>query len=311
MAPSGAVPPRALLATDLDGTLLGADGQLSARTTRALAEAAEGPVEVVVVTGRPPMFLRSLLAGARVGGEALCANGAIVVGLATLDVLQAHAMPPATVRTILDHAAAASAPTQVRVMLWRSPKESQRLMGAGGSAFTAQVNAALGAGWLPYKVLVASPDADTDPAAYLAHMQAELGAAATVTHSMPGHAVVEIGPDGGDKGTALRALAAARGIPRSDVIIEVGETVRVLRRVTTDRTEVLDTRDPSWVRADAGPEESVACVLALRAKADIDARENERIRAQRALDECERRLAAARARSERLNAILRECGSDR
>lgn len=217
MAPSGAVPPRALLATDLDGTLLGADGQLSARTTRALAEAAEGPVEVVVVTGRPPMFLRSLLAGARVGGEALCANGAIVVELATLDVLQAHAMPPATVRTILDHAAAASAPTQVRVMLWRSPKESQRLMGAGGSAFTAQVNAALGAGWLPYKVLVASPDADTDPAAYLAHMQAELGAAATVTHSMPGHAVVEIGPDGVDKGTALRALAAARGIPRSDV----------------------------------------------------------------------------------------------
>ena len=87
--------------------------------------------------------------------------------------------------------------------------------------------------------------------------------------------------------------------------------MRVLRRVTTDRTEVLDTRDPSWVRADAGPEESVACVLALRAKADIDARENERIRAQRALDECERRLAAARARSERLNAILRECGSDR
>ena len=49
---------------------------------------------MVVVTGRPPMFLRSLLAGARVGGEALCANGAIVVDLATLDVLQAHAMPP-------------------------------------------------------------------------------------------------------------------------------------------------------------------------------------------------------------------------
>ncbi len=222
----GSPTPRALLATDLDGTLLGADGQLSPRTRRALAEAADGPVEVVIVTGRPPMFLTSLFDGVRVGGEALCANGALRVDLATMDVLQVHTIPHDCVRAILDHAAtgaaegaattAAAQPAHARVMLWRSPQETLRLVGAG-AAFTLEVLAALADGWQPYKVLVASTDAQEDPAAYLARMHAELGGGATVTHSMPGHPVVEIGPPGVDKGTALQQLAAARGVPRSNV----------------------------------------------------------------------------------------------
>lgn len=43
-------PPR-LVATDLDGTLLRADGTISARTREALAAAEEAGVEVVFVVG--------------------------------------------------------------------------------------------------------------------------------------------------------------------------------------------------------------------------------------------------------------------
>jgi hydroxymethylpyrimidine pyrophosphatase-like HAD family hydrolase len=211
--PTGA---RALLATDLDGTLLGADAQLSLRTRRALAATAGGPVEVVVVTGRPPMFLTSLLDGADIDGEALCANGSMVVDLATMDVLQVRAMPADTVRAILAVAAATAPPAQIRAMLWRPGHEGLRLVGSG-RRFSDEVLAALAEGWLAYKVLVGSSDAAADPTDFLVAMDAVLGAIATVTHSMPGHPVVEIGPRGVDKGTALAELAAARGVQRSSV----------------------------------------------------------------------------------------------
>ncbi len=67
-----------LVATDLDGTLLRADGTVSARTRAALSAAAQGGIEVVFVTARPPRWLHELSDLVGLHGLAICANGAIV-----------------------------------------------------------------------------------------------------------------------------------------------------------------------------------------------------------------------------------------
>lgn len=70
-----------LLATDLDGTLLRSDGNVSERTRRALRRTRAAGVTVVLVTARPPATLRLLAREAAVSGLAICANGAIVYDL--------------------------------------------------------------------------------------------------------------------------------------------------------------------------------------------------------------------------------------
>lgn len=68
-----------LIAIDLDGTLLGAFGELSDRNAAALAQAAEAGWSIVLATGRPPHLTTHLapqLAGTV--GHVVGANGSIV-----------------------------------------------------------------------------------------------------------------------------------------------------------------------------------------------------------------------------------------
>lgn len=81
----------AVVATDLDGTLLRSDGTVGPRTLRALEAVQDAGATVVFVTGRPPRRLAPVadITGHR--GVAICANGALVVDLSSGDVLVSHA----------------------------------------------------------------------------------------------------------------------------------------------------------------------------------------------------------------------------
>lgn len=72
-----------LIATDLDGTLLGADHSLSTRTVDAVKAAVAQGIEFVLVTARPPRTVTRL--AEQLGGriEALCCNGAILAEFET------------------------------------------------------------------------------------------------------------------------------------------------------------------------------------------------------------------------------------
>lgn len=72
-----------LIATDLDGTLLRADGEISARTRAAIAAAQTAGLIVVFVTARPPRDVMAIAEHLGVTGIAVCSNGAIVQDLAT------------------------------------------------------------------------------------------------------------------------------------------------------------------------------------------------------------------------------------
>ena len=85
-----------LVATDMDGTLLGPDGTVSARTMRALARLRAEGVAVVLVTGRPPRWVRGMLDDDAVHELIICANGAVVYDPAA-DRIVAHNPLPSEV----------------------------------------------------------------------------------------------------------------------------------------------------------------------------------------------------------------------
>jgi Cof subfamily protein (haloacid dehalogenase superfamily) len=68
--------PYKLIATDLDGTLLRGDGEVSPRTREALAAAAERGAAHIVVTGRGVPWTKHILDGLGHTGLAVCAQGA-------------------------------------------------------------------------------------------------------------------------------------------------------------------------------------------------------------------------------------------
>ncbi|MGC5167798.1 HAD family hydrolase [Luteimicrobium sp. DT211] len=86
-----------VVATDLDGTLLGPDGAVSPRTADALSAAAEAGIDVVFVTARPIRWLDDVADHVAGHGIAICSNGAAVVEVATRAVREEHGMGPALV----------------------------------------------------------------------------------------------------------------------------------------------------------------------------------------------------------------------
>jgi len=100
----GVVKAPRVVATDLDGTLLGPDGRVSARTGAALVAAAEAGIDVVFVTARPIRWLDDVAEHVAGHGIAICSNGAAVVEVATRRILEQHGMSDALVRELADRA---------------------------------------------------------------------------------------------------------------------------------------------------------------------------------------------------------------
>ena len=78
-----------LFATDLDGTLLNSSGGISAANVAALKSAENSGLHVVFVTGRPPRWMTEIGRITGMHGHAICANGALILDVATGSILQA------------------------------------------------------------------------------------------------------------------------------------------------------------------------------------------------------------------------------
>lgn len=115
-----------LIATDLDGTLLASDAQVSTRTRAALDAARATGIHVVPVTARQPIGLRAVAAGAGFDAWALCSNGSFGIHLTTSEMLFADELDSETLRTVAE-ALSASIPG----LLFASVRD-------GGEGFVAQ-----------------------------------------------------------------------------------------------------------------------------------------------------------------------------
>jgi hydroxymethylpyrimidine pyrophosphatase-like HAD family hydrolase len=84
----------ALLATDLDGTLLRSDGSLSDGSRRVLAAVEDAGVPVVLVTGRPVRWMESLWEVVGAHGLAIVSNGAVLYDVAARAVRRVDGLDP-------------------------------------------------------------------------------------------------------------------------------------------------------------------------------------------------------------------------
>jgi hydroxymethylpyrimidine pyrophosphatase-like HAD family hydrolase len=84
----------ALVATDLDGTIIRRDGTISDRTVAAFARVEAAGARFVLVTGRPPRVMRSIAAAFGHRGTAICANGALAYDMRSDTIEMLHLIPP-------------------------------------------------------------------------------------------------------------------------------------------------------------------------------------------------------------------------
>ena len=207
---------RTLFATDLDGTLLRSDGSVSDRAREAITAARSSGVEVLFVTGRPPQFLNGIAEATGYDGDILCANGAMLTSLATMEPHLVDALPHENAVEMTTLLAEADDGVEFRVLLHRSGQSPKRLTGIG-PGYLPEIHAHLADGWQMFKLAVIASDPQATSDAYLQHTAALVGHLGEATHSSHSYPIVEIAAPGVHKGSALARYANQRGIDQWQV----------------------------------------------------------------------------------------------
>jgi Cof subfamily protein (haloacid dehalogenase superfamily) len=206
-----------LVASDLDGTLLKADGTVDDRTRSAIERAEAAGALVVFCTARPHRWIRPLAQATGHHGVAICANGAVVYDLHTESVLEATPLEPAIAQEL--------------VALLRAE--------VPGGAWAVERTGGFGhePGYVPrwpvpdetmidvVDALVAQPVVklmlrhDQLSADALVSVAREIGGhLAEFSHSNSADGLLEISAAGVSKASALARLCEQRGIDRREVI---------------------------------------------------------------------------------------------
>jgi hypothetical protein len=90
-----------LLVCDLDGTLLGPDGEVSSRTAVAIAGLRSAGVRTAVATGRIPQAISHLVRDLSLGGPQITMHGGLVMDLASGETVFSAVLGPSDVDAIL------------------------------------------------------------------------------------------------------------------------------------------------------------------------------------------------------------------
>jgi len=205
-----------LIASDLDGTLLGPDGSVSPRTRRALDAAAGAGIDIVLVTGRPPRWVRELPDATGAHAVVVCANGALLYDVDEHAVIDHAPIPAALAVELVEHLRADAPDCRFACEMTfafgrdadypaRLPTPPDTLIGDVRD-MVAERDAT--------KLIVRDDAIPHDELVRL--VQATVGDRAEVTHS--GWGIVEISARGVDKGRGLRVACERHGIGLDEVI---------------------------------------------------------------------------------------------
>jgi len=211
--------PRAprVVATDLDGTIVRSDGTISARTREALAAAETADAFVVLVTGRPPRWLKGIPDATGHHGVAVCANGALVYDLHRERVLASYPLSVEIAREIVATLRAAIPGIGFGVESLDDGFGHEPAYRPRWSTDGAQVAAIdeLMAGPMA-KLLARHDDLDSD-ALLAAAREVVADEVATLTHSSA-DGLLEISAVGVSKATTLATLCGERNLHGGDAI---------------------------------------------------------------------------------------------
>jgi len=205
-----------LVATDLDGTIVGSGGEISDRTVRALHRVEQLGVPVVFVTGRPPRWLGVVSERTGLTGLAICANGAIVYDLHTEKVVAHHSIAveigleiTGRLREALPDVAFA-----VETLDGYAREQSYRpRWDVGVEPTLGRIDEIFGEATVKLLVRHESMGADQ----LLAAAREVVGDLAEFTHSST-DGLLEVSAAGVSKATTLAQLCAERGIAAADVL---------------------------------------------------------------------------------------------
>lgn len=213
-----------LIASDLDGTLIGSDFRFRPRTLQALHAAADAGVRIVFVTGRPLRWMEPVLAqlGQEWNGEnsfAFCSNGAVTYDIARSQVVATRTMSGSEVQALhadLEEAFPgalyiAETLEHVYVQGTYEPhvQEDTSKMVEGPLSQILASDAEV------VKYLLFQGGAV--PSDLLAQVQEVVGERASVTRSAPYQPLVEVAQRGLNKGRVLADFAQSLGIAPDEV----------------------------------------------------------------------------------------------
>ncbi|MBP2412810.1 Cof subfamily protein (haloacid dehalogenase superfamily) [Arthrobacter stackebrandtii] len=208
-----------LIASDIDGTILGHDGKISDRTVEAFAAAAEAGIDIVFVTGRPPRWLDPIRDRLGHTGTVICSNGAVSYDLGTERVTGAHVLDWATVdrvRTIVSELAPNPYFALESLTGFHVEKGFHGTRAAASGEFVpGPLTPDMADGGI-VKMLAVLHEGSADD--FLDLVSPRLSPLLAVTHSAPDLALLEMGPLGVNKAVTLAEYAAARGIEATDVV---------------------------------------------------------------------------------------------
>lgn len=210
--------PYALIATDLDGTLLRAGDTVSARSYQALATARAAGAQHIIVTGRPVPQVRHVLDGLGYTGLAVCGQGAQVYDAARGHLLHSVSMDRELAEVALGKIEAEIG--EVYAAVNQEGVDAEMLIGPGyrmwhphlptvrvprrSDLWSAPIN----------KVLLQHPELDDDELTRVA--RSVVGHLVNVT--MAGEHTVELQPPGIDKASGLARAAEFLGLAASATI---------------------------------------------------------------------------------------------
>lgn len=213
-----------LIATDVDGTLLDDDENVSPRTRAAVRAAVDGGAQFVLATGRPPRWVGPIVDQLGFAPMAVCANGAVVYDPSTDQIISARTLSADVLGELAEIATRVIPGAGLAV---------ERVGRSAHDAATPQFVSSPGYehAWLnPDNTEVSIDDLLSAPAVKLlirkagarsADMAAELalhiGLEGDITYST-NNGLVEIMPLGVSKATGIEEVARPRGITAAEVV---------------------------------------------------------------------------------------------
>lgn len=208
-----------LVASDLDGTIVRADGSISRRTVAALAACQDSGIDIVFVTGRPPRWMAPIVAATDHRGIAVCGNGALVYDLGSEQVIRVRALGvDAVLRSVAVLRAALDQPVFALETLdgYRREPEFLPHHEAALQAKVGSIEELLADDPVVVKMLCRDESSRADP--MLALARRVLAGIAEPVHSNVAGSMLEVSALGVSKASTLAELVAERGCSARDVV---------------------------------------------------------------------------------------------
>lgn len=198
-----------LVATDLDGTFLGADSAAHPANLEAARQLIDAGIEFVVATGRPRRWLGQLQPLLELNPVVISSNGAAIGRLASDGPDTVHPIPPSEVGRLADELPA-SLDAVFGVEFPRGWGHEAHYPAVDPGAVVASLSDLLSSGPV-LKLMVHTREADTEELAAVVTRVAGDKMVCTFSWTAE-HGTVELSAAGVTKGAALAEVISARGL---------------------------------------------------------------------------------------------------